>query len=318
MKKFIIIISILTFIFFSFAKDNTEEKQGVKDPSELFTSLDEKSDHKKPESDISKNIAIIKDIFHIAFFISIAILALLSYLQAKKTIFSPIKTEIFKCQLAVFEEVISHFQSKSEVELKEDMDMDSIIEINSFELLNSYISIFMEGEVRIDEKFTKEKMSIVRGAVVSNEYAEEYFQLVGTKAPVVPDNENPHDPALKLAKWNDRKCGFVHFTEGYVKATDEIKRFQNSPLLPSRLKELLKDYSTLMHETLATVGEAVEEAGKGMPANFPTTDTLKNFTSAWVSNIHNNKAPKLEPKAIEILNFINEYLGIDNLAKETV
>lgn len=50
-----------------------------------------------------------------------------------------------------------------------------------------------------------------------------------------------------------------------------------------------------------------------MPTYFPTKDSLENFNSSWVSNIHNNYCPKLEPKAIEILLFINNYLNVDNL-----
>ncbi|WP_147284455.1 hypothetical protein [Shewanella morhuae] len=270
------------------------------------------------QSNVSKNVGIVKDIFNIGFFIVVAVLALLSYLQAKKTIFSPIKTEIFKYQLKAFEEVIWHFQNKGEIELKNDMNMDSIIDINSFELFSNYVSTFMKGEVSIDEKLAKEKMSMASGAIVSIEFAEKYIQLVGTETTVVRSNESPNDPALKLAEWNDRKYGLVHFTEKYHNATVEMKRFQNSPLLPSRLKELLKDYTNLMEGTLSAVGEALEEASKNMPKNFPTAKKLKNFNPSWVSNIHNDKTPKLEPKAREILNYINTYLGVDDLAKEKV
>lgn len=318
MRKFILFVSILVLSFSSFAGGVSEGPQEINALSELKVALDEETEGKVSKSDISNNVGIVKDIFHIAFFISVAVLALMSYSQAKKTIFSPIKTEIFKYQLKAFEEVIGHFQNKGEIELKNDMDMDSIIDLNSFDLFNNFVGNFMEGKVEIDEVFAKEKMSMASGAILSKEFAEEYLEVIGTDAPVIPDIQKPTDPSLKLAKWNDRKYGLIHFTKEYSKATDEIKRFQNSPLLPSGLKELLKDYSVLMEETLSAVGEAMEVAGKEMPTNFPTADTLKKFNPAWISNIHNKKAPDLEPKAIEILSFINKYLGIDNLAKESV
>jgi hypothetical protein len=321
LRKFILFLSILVLSLNSVAGGVSEGKQEVNALAELKVTLDEETEGKSPTSDISNNVVIVKDIFHIVFFISVAILALLSYLQAKKTIFSPIKTEIFKYQLKAFEEVIGHFQNKGEIELKNDMDIDSIIDINSFDLFNSFVENFMEGKARIDEKIAKEKMRMASGVIVSKEFAEEYFEVIGTDgtdAPVVPVVEKPTDPSLKLAKWNDRKYGLIHFTKKYIKATDEMNRFQNSPLLPSGLKELLKNYSALMEETLSAVGEAMEVAGKEMPTNFPTADTLKKFNPAWISNIHNDKAPDLEPMAIEILSFINKYLGIDNLAKESV
>ncbi|MEO3680128.1 hypothetical protein ABGI61_13935 [Rheinheimera sp. FR7-31] len=313
MRKIILFVSILFLSLSSYAEDGSGGKRESKEAAELMVQLDENSQH-----NVSENVGIVKDIFHIAFFITVAVLALLSYLQAKKTVFSPIKTEIFKYQLKAFEEVIGPFQNKGEIELKNDMDMDSIIDINTFDLFNSYVSTFMKDEVSIDEKFAKEKMNMACGAIVSKEFAEEYFQPVGSEAPVFPNNESPNEPALKLAKWNNRKYGLVHFTKEYSIATAEMKRFQNSPLLPSGLKELLNEYSALMEETLSAVGEALEEAGKNMPTNFPTAKKLKNFNPSWVSNIHNDKAPRLEPKAMEILNFINEYLGVDDLAKKSV
>ena len=43
----------------------------------------------------------LKDFFNIVFFLTVSIVAVLSYLQARKTLFSPIKTEIFKLQIEV-------------------------------------------------------------------------------------------------------------------------------------------------------------------------------------------------------------------------
>ena len=266
----------------------------------------------------SENIDIIKDLFHILFFVSMVTVAALSYRQAKRTVFSPIKTEIFKYQLQAFESVIGHFQNKGEINLKKDMDIDNIISINSFELFNAYVKTFMKDEVQINKEFSDKQMKMSKGAIVSKEFAEENFKLVGIDEPDITIDEEPNDPALKLAKWNNRKYGLVHFTEAYDKATNEIKSFQNSPLLPSELKNLLSDYNTLMYETLTAVGEAIEEAGREMPTKFPSKETLDNFDPGWISNIHNNKAPKLEPKAIEILEFINSYLGIDKLANESI
>jgi hypothetical protein len=269
---------------------------------------------------IETGINITKDITHILFFISMATIGVLSYRQAKKTVFSPIKTEIFKYQLQSFEEVISHFQNKSEMDLLDDMDMKTVVDINCFELFCSYVGTFFDGQMEIDEKYKEEKRKLYKGAIVSAEFAAEHFEVVGpeskSKSKTKTNNkkEKINDPALKLAQWNDRKYGLIHYTENYSAATSEIERFQNSPLLPSQLKSLLKDYALLMHESLSAVGDAIEEAGKQMPVNYPNPDALKGSGDAWLSNIYNDKRPKLEPKAKEILDFINTYLGIDSLA----
>jgi hypothetical protein len=42
-----------------------------------------------------------------------SVIAVLSYLQARKTLFSPIKTEIFKIQMEEFKLVLAFFNKRS-------------------------------------------------------------------------------------------------------------------------------------------------------------------------------------------------------------
>lgn len=267
---------------------------------------------------VDNQVETYKDIANIIFFITMSILGILSYRQAKKTVFSPIKTETFKYQLQAFEKVIEHFQDKSEIDLMKDIDMDTIIDINAFELLHDYIDTFMKDDIVLDEKFFEEKKKLSVGGIMSAEFAEEFLQEIGpdTEFSTKEEEETLNDPALKLAQWNAKKYGLVHYTQAYFEASRKIEKFQNSPLLPKELKKLLKDYSSLVHETLSAIGLALEEIGPKMPTAFPTKEKVKNFHPSWLSNIHNDKRPKLEPKANEILEYINQYLGIDNLAAE--
>ena len=287
----------------------------------ILISKVESRDVNRTTSGIENEISITKDIVHILFFLSMATIGILSYRQAKKTVFSPIKTEIFKYQLQSFEEVISHFQNKSEMDLLSDMDMKSVLDINCFELFCSYVDTFFDGQIKIDEKYKEEKRILRKGAIISADFAAENLEIIGPGTTSNSKSSNNQkekidDPAKKLAQWNNRKYGLIHFTENYKIATDKMKKFQSSPLLPSQLKLLINEYSILMHESLSAVGDAVEEASKQMPINYPTSDVLNNFSHAWLSNIYNKKRPNLEPKANEILEFINKYLGIDELASK--
>jgi len=311
-------VTLLICSFFVSGQDSIQEINDVS--NQIKRELNKTNDSINRPSSITSGINITKDITHILFFLSMATIGILSYRQAKKTVFSPIKTEIFKCQLQSFEEVIAHFQNKSEMNLIDDMDMRSVVDVNCFELFYSYVQTFFDGEMEIDEAYIKEKRKMSKGGIMSAEFAAENLQVIG------PDNQKnkvaksskagANDPALKLAQWNDRKYGMIQFTAKYKEAVDEIERYQNSPLLPSGLKVLLQDYSKLMHEALTAVGEAMEEAGKQMPVNYPNRDSLIGFGDSWLSNIYNKKRPKLEPKALEILDYINKYLGIDSLAIE--
>lgn len=269
-------------------------------------------------SGIPQTISIVKDIANIAFFIIMATIAVLSYGQAKKTVFSPIKTETFKYQLESFESVIKHFQNKNQHDLISDMDINKIIEINSFILFSDYIETFLKEEVEINHEAAKELMNLAKGAIVSKEYAAEYFEVIGIDDKQVVKKEQPNDPALRLAGWNSRKQGMVHFTEKYSNAINDIKQFQSSPLLPSQLKKLLAEYADLMHETLSALNKTLEEAGNKMPTVYVGKESTKKFNHNWIYNLNNARTPNLEPKANEILDFINVYLGVDELAKTNV
>ncbi len=62
-------------------------------------------------AEIIKFLEKIKVIFDIAGPVVIIILAMLTYRQAKKTIFTPLKTETFKLQLKLFEDILLFFDS---------------------------------------------------------------------------------------------------------------------------------------------------------------------------------------------------------------
>ena len=62
-------------------------------------------------SALELSIPVAKDIVNILFFVTIGILGILSYLQARKTLFTPIKTETFKLQLKTFEELLLYFEN---------------------------------------------------------------------------------------------------------------------------------------------------------------------------------------------------------------
>ena len=91
----------------------------------------------------NQTIETFKNITNIFFFLIMSIIGILSYIQAKKTVFSPIKTEVFKYQLQAFEKIIEYFQNKSEVELFNDLDLETIMEINTFYLYKDYVNLFI-------------------------------------------------------------------------------------------------------------------------------------------------------------------------------
>lgn len=91
-----------------------------------------------------------KNITNIFFFIVVAVVTILSYLQARKTLFAPIRTETFKLQLKAFEEVLLYFQNRSEFDFMEALDLSRIAELNTLRMADHYVDTFFPDEISVD------------------------------------------------------------------------------------------------------------------------------------------------------------------------
>jgi hypothetical protein len=83
------------------------------------------------KEEVSFIIDTVKDTMQVFFFIVAGTVTVLSYRQAKKTLFTPIKTEVFKMQVKAFEEILAFFQNKTESDFVEAFDFNYILTINA-------------------------------------------------------------------------------------------------------------------------------------------------------------------------------------------
>lgn len=65
-------------------------------------------------------------------------LAILTYLQARKTFFQPLRTEVFKLQLRAVEDALHPFVGKDEAELRAYFGLESTMQKNALLMLDSY------------------------------------------------------------------------------------------------------------------------------------------------------------------------------------
>jgi hypothetical protein len=70
-----------------------------------------------------------KNFFNILFFIVMIVIAILSYIQARKTLFSPIKTEIFKVQIGAFQDVLKFFNRHNSYDFDREFDVNNIFHL---------------------------------------------------------------------------------------------------------------------------------------------------------------------------------------------
>lgn len=263
-------------------------------------------------------IETIKNLANILFFVVVAIISVLSYIQARKTLFAPIRTETFKLQLKAFEEILLFFQNKSETDFSEAFDFHRIVSLNALQMADEYVEKFFADKIGVDKDLRSEILKPLIGALVSREYMGKYFEKMDAETPVVkaPGPEKKIDnPAIILANWQRYEHGMVGFTKEYNDQLKELMRLSASPLVPRPLREKIGKFQELAHDNLVLVGETITKCAKLMPEHFPVVSDMKDFTPDWVWNEFNEKGKKYEPLAKEILAYMNNYLNVECLTQ---
>ncbi len=260
----------------------------------------------------------IKNISNIVFFTVVTVITILSYLQARKTLFAPIRTETFKLQLKTFEEILLYFQNKSESDYLKAFDLDQIVSLNTLQMADGYILNFFPDKIKIDKDARSKTMSVLTGGIVRQEHMEKYFESADAENPVVNVSEQEKkidNPAIVLAKWQRYEHPIIGFSQQYQDQMQELKRLASSPLLPKPLRECIGDFSKIDHENLLLVGSVVVDCAKHMPEHFLTAADMKKFNTSWVWNEFNHKRKHFEPAATEVLDYMNTYLKVEQIMK---
>lgn len=261
-------------------------------------------------------IGTIKDLSNILFFGTVSLVTVLSYLQARKTLFAPIRTETFKLQLKAFEELLLFFQNKTETDFTNALDLDRIASLNTLRMADEYVAKFFDGELKPDKKARDETYKPLIGGIVSKEYMAKYFEKIDAQTPVgkpASEEKKIKNPALILANWQKYEHGMVEYTKEFDDLMRELTRLSASPLLPKPLREYIGEFRNLAHDNLVLIGEAITACAQNMPEHFPVADDMKTFSPNWVWNEYNERSKPFEPVAKKILDYMNNYLRIESL-----
>ncbi|MDF0535945.1 hypothetical protein PY479_16880 [Shewanella sp. A32] len=259
-----------------------------------------------------------KNFFNIVFFIIMSVIAILSYIQARKTLFSPIKTEIFKVQIEEFKSVLAFFNKRNSTDFDNDFDFHKIMELNALRMQNEYVKLFFKDKITPSEKMLEFLETAGCGMIINQEQASKFFEVVTpeTEASKVPNKaveEEELTPAITLAKWNKFMLPGTEYTRKFHERMEELTKLAASPLLPKELTDLIYEFMGVIHENLGTVGKEVELAAKSMPEQFPTPREIVNFNPHWIWNKYNRSRKSTDEASAKILTFVNQHLKINEI-----
>jgi hypothetical protein len=257
----------------------------------------------------------VRNVSQTIFFLITAILGILSYQQARKSLFSPIRTEIFKMQINVLEKVLLYFQDKAEHDFIEFFDLDRILYLNATHMIDEYLRTFFGDKVEFDEEAMKKRDKPLVGGIFDPN--TEVFVPDSIKPEVVKtenkQDDSPENPALQLASWQKYKLNPIEYTDTYFARMQELEQLMSSPLMPGKLREILLEFSELAHDQIVVVGQVITRVAQDMPTSCKTVEEAVNFNSMWVWNEYNEERPNLEEKSNEILDYVRQHLRIDRI-----
>lgn len=215
------------------------------------------------------------DVVQIVSTLLLATLAILTYRRARATIFSPIRTEMFKLQLASMTRVSERFSAKGEYEIQGSLGFHEALEMNHKHMLKALlVPEFTEIPPPLDTAHTY-------------------------RYPTLDDL----DSAVHGISRSYRHMS-VYLPQAYVSAFDEIERMCGDPLLPEELVALLKDFLAgvigCVEVIMTTMEELALESGVGT--------SIFQVRTAWIQ-----KAPDLGDLAGAIVTYVRRYFEPDKL-----
>ncbi|WP_143150548.1 hypothetical protein [Arenibacter nanhaiticus] len=268
------------------------------------------------DSEISFLITTSKNFFQILFFILIGVVTILSYLQARKTLFTPIKTETFKMQIKTFEDILAFFQTKTETDLTDLFDYKFMVSANGSIMFSEFIEHFYSDEVKVDrDKITELNREFV-GFIATQSWAEKNFtSLEYIEKTEYNEPEKPTNPAIILDSWKKYEFGPISYSRKFHESREKLQQLIASPLIPSELKTKLEDFDKIVHHNLSAIGITLNEIAQELPEKFPTSKSLSNLDPHGIWNLYIDNKKAMDKPAKEILIYIKDYLKIDSLTK---
>lgn len=267
-------------------------------------------------SDINYFVTTIREFFQILFFCVVITVTILSYLQAKKTLFTPIKTEIFKMQIKAFDEIILFFQNKNETDFLDQFDYQNIFNINAQFLNINYIQTFFKNDIEIDWEIVRQIKNNTVGGVATTEYMNKNYEKTDyINIQKINKNEYIIDRELLLQKWAEYEFGKIEFTKQFQTEKEKLQNLSASPLIPQELKDKINAFDKKTQNNLFVIGRVLTEFSKELPIKFTDPKSLDNFNHLGLWNLFNSEMEHFENDAKEILIYIRQYLKIDELIK---
>src|SRR4030042_1319163 len=268
------------------------------------------------DSELTSWSTYAKDIAQVFFWITMGVVAILTYRRAKKTILQPLRTEVFKVQLKEMSAILSMFVGKGEIELRNAFAFDKLLLVNTVSMYDAYAKTFFDYKVDYDKRpySTNECPTIL----VTEEGMMKFGKLddAHLRKDVPASSEEEKDPRVRAALWADYVKYDLSIPRQFSEQEKKIDDMLENPLLPTECVKLLNEYREVVNKNVNLVRNLLTKCAKEMPTKYPSLGKLNSSSFAWINNQFAEEFIHLKPEADKIITFVRSRYDVDNLLKE--
>lgn len=243
-------------------------------------------------------------LIQMAFWVIAATVAILTYRQARKTVFQPLRTEVFKRQLEDMAEILKVFAGKREHQLGKDAGFDSLIAANIEMMYDAYLS-FAFGVKRPEEDrlYRNELCPTYRVKTEALQLANEHVVLEGG------DNVSG-EPAESPREWA-YGADLLALPREFTEFEKKLELMLQNPLLPTSMASKVQNYRDKLDENCTIVENVIARCAADMPSKYPTMEVMAKASFSWIHNEIAGAMAPLEPAAQEIILYARQYFDSD-------
>ncbi|AMV18901.1 hypothetical protein [Planctomyces sp. SH-PL14] len=256
-------------------------------------------------------IDITQIIIQCAFWICLSVVTVKTYRSASRTLLQPLRTEVFKEQLAAAKQLVSMFIGKDEIELRELFAYNEFIVANAVSLADSYANCFFN--TKVDEgKRPYSSAKCASGLVLPSAG----WELIDTPRKSSPDDVRKKvESRRKFLKenWQEYKQEQIHLPNAYAKTVGRLQKMTENPLLPTECIRLTKEILDAVHDNKTKMFKILEAEARRLPELFPSADDLGSFTPYSVANKFAAEYKDIKPKADALVAFFRSHYKTDSL-----
>lgn len=257
-------------------------------------------------------LEIIESGVQILFLITVGVVTVLTFIQARKTILQPLRAEVFKLQLEQMREVLEFFVGRDEEQLVRDAYLEETVKFNIDCMMQDYV------EDRFPVKVKGEFLLDGRAGNLPENYPRYHFLPKGSYEPLSEEDALEHESHREehVQDWLEHAGKYADLLPEFQEYTRKISSLMANPMLPSKCVALLEDYASALNLNANKIPELKGKFATQVIRQYPTFQEASHlfWQWSWMRKVWRKDSVKLEPLARRIVEFAREYFDADEFA----